>query len=139
RSEVCECSERRQEFAVTLDRACDSATLHGTPYPGIHPGDHRGVEVALQEIDVAYAAPAAAGNVDAVGTLLALKIGFAREIVLGWDRQAANFGVSFNAERVVAHDRDLLGGKIFRDPLVDEGPERRRHSERTQLHFAHRL
>ena len=101
RSEACECSERREEFAVTLDRACDFAALHGTPHPGIHPGDHRRVEIALQEIDVVDAAPAAAGNVDAVGTLLALKIGLARQIVFRWYRQPADFCVAFDAERVV--------------------------------------
>src|SRR5579864_1444006 len=102
-------SERREKFAVALDRARNLAALHGAPDPGIHPRYHRGIQIALQKIDVMDAAPAAAGDVDAVGTLFAFEVSPARQIVFHRDRLPADFRVAFDTERLVVRDRDLLG------------------------------
>ena len=92
--------ERSQQFAVTPNRAGNLTALHGAPDPCIHPGHDGGVEIPLQEVDIADAAPAAAGNVDAVGALLAFEIGLPRQIVFDRDWQPAYFRVTFDAERM---------------------------------------
>src|SRR6516164_3841725 len=60
-------SERRQQFAESVDRAGDLAAPQRTPNHRIHPGDHGGIEILFQEVDIVDAAPAAARNVNAVG------------------------------------------------------------------------
>src|SRR5262245_24462726 len=101
-------SERRQELAEAVDCAGDLAALERAPDHRIHPRDHGGVEILLEQIDVVDAAPPAAWDIDAVGPFLRAEEGLARHAILDRDRQPADLHVALDAERRIVGDLDLL-------------------------------
>src|SRR6516162_1971384 len=86
------------------------------------------IQIALQKIDAMDAAPAAAGDVNAVGTLFAFEIGRARQIV---------FGIGCRRISVLRSIPSALLCMTVNQLVVDELPKRRRHREGPQLQGAH--
>src|SRR2546430_13723383 len=117
---VANASERRQQFAESVDRAGDLAPPQRAPDHRIEPSDHGGIEILFQELDIVDAAPAAAWNVNAVGLGRGCEIGLARHIIFNRNRQAPDLDVAFDPQRRVVRDLDFFRGEILDQPIRSE-------------------